>query len=190
LSVLLVALAAVGAAAVSLWAYQEHREDKLHFHSVTAHRLYRSAQPTPQALRLGLPRRGITMVINLRSAGEDAETFAREQQACRDLGVRLVNIPVTAALPSDEQIEQFLRAVRASSGAALVHCQMGRSRTAMMVAAWRIVVEDVSPQQAREEMIRRGFRPGDPIHASLPDLLRRLSEDRNAWLARTAANCS
>lgn len=172
---------------MAAWALSEYQEDKFHPHAVRRGLLYRSRQPNNETFR-GLKRRNITQVINLRSELEDPEAYAVEANACRKHGITTVCIPIGEFVPDDRQIEQFLRAVNDNKGATLVHCAQGRTRTGVMVAAFRVVMDAWPAQQAFDEMVQHEYNPSD---ANRPDeilqLLERLGRQRAEWLERLAA---
>jgi tyrosine-protein phosphatase SIW14 len=173
-------------AAVAVWTYDEHQEDRYRLHRVRRGVLYRSRQPGPDELNKGLKRRGITTIVNLRPEAEDPAAFQAEERVCQALGVGFVNIPVQGRPPTDDQLEAFLKLVRRNRGAVLVHCEMGRSRTGVMVAAFRVVVEGLAPRQALDEIIDYGANLEEAERADMLAFLERLSHERRGWLARTA----
>jgi len=183
----LVAAALLGTAAgVGLWLYQERQEDKFRAHAVKRGVLYRSPQPGPEQLA-GLRRRNIRTVVNLRPAKQGPAAFAEEQRTCQALGLEFVNLPIWSILPSDAQIEQFLRLVRRPDrGAVLVHCEYGRARTGAMVAAYRVLVEGVAVDSALGEMLGHWRECTQAERDAVMELLQRLQRDRQEWLARTA----
>jgi tyrosine-protein phosphatase SIW14 len=64
----------------------------------------------------------------------------------------MVSIPINTPVPSDEDVSRFLAVLaQASGGATLVHCEHGRSRTGMMVAAYRVLVDHWTPERALGE---------------------------------------
>lgn len=147
--------------------------------------LYRSGQPRSSLQWDFIYRRNIRAIVDLCSRREDPSAFEEERQACAAAGIRLLSIPVTASLPADEQIRQFLQVMRGGKKV-LVHCQYGRGRTGIMVAAYRVVIEDRSADQALHEMLDQGWRPEDGNEAEARDLLTRLQRDRGQWLETTS----
>ena len=149
--------------------------------------LYRSKQPSGRQWD-ALKRDGIAMVVNLRPAAADPVAFAGEQDACAEAGVRLVHIPFASAVPTDDQIAEFLRAVRTSPGPVLVHCEYGRSRSGLMVGVYRVVIQGWRAEQAMAEMRLLTDRTMPFHYEEKLALLERLERDRRAWLDRLAAD--
>jgi protein tyrosine/serine phosphatase len=179
-----IALAAAVASALAIWwMVREHQEQSQAFLTVKEGVLYRSRQPDPMEGGK-LSRLGITQVVNLRGRFEDEGVFDREEAVCRQAGVKFVNIPIGAVLPSDAQVETFLRLVVANRGATLVHCQKGKSRTGAMVASYRIVVEGWKPARAMEELLRLGDKSDAENLSEKEALFQRLFKERQAWLGR------
>ena len=118
--------------------------------------LYRGAQPKEVGLS-ELKMLGITTIVDLR--GEDREKVAWERKHAESLGMRFVHIPVSGwSPPSDEQIVQFLSLFRSQPGQKVfVHCRFGDDRTGVFTAAYRIAIDEWSPEQAMQEMYFFGF---------------------------------
>lgn len=113
-------------------------------------RLYRSAQPTRKGMH-NLKRRGIVTVLNLRSFHSDRDELE---------GIELASehISMTAWSPKEEEIVRFLQIVSDSKKIpVLIHCQHGADRTGVACAAYRIVVENWSKEEAIREMTDGGF---------------------------------
>jgi len=133
-----------------------HNEDKQRFVTVEAGRLYRSRQPLETQLRHRTGPADIRRIVNLRPASEDRPpgVFAMQVRVCGELGIEMVNLPITEILPTMEQVATFLQTVRQPDGATLVHCEHGRNRTSVMVAAYRIVDQNWTVDRAMDEMLQ------------------------------------
>lgn len=179
--VVVVALILVGGG-LGLWAHSSYY--LWLFAPVVRGGLYRSRQPTGRQWAL-LERNGIRTVINLRPRGEDPEAFDEERTRCEAAGVRLVELPVTAEAPDDEKILSFLRETRRGPAPVLVHCEHGRNRTGVMVAAYRIVVQGWSVGKAMADLESFGPNLDDAKRRKLVRLLARLHAQRDLWRRRT-----
>jgi protein tyrosine phosphatase (PTP) superfamily phosphohydrolase (DUF442 family) len=112
--------------------------------------LYRGAQPSTDGFK-ELQHMGVGIVVNFRNEAKETST---EKGAVESLGMKYVGIPWSGRdNPSDAQIVQFLDLVRDNPKTKIfVHCQRGADRTGTMVAAYRVVVQHQSVQDAVSEM--------------------------------------
>ena len=112
--------------------------------------LYRGAQPEKDGLA-ALPALGITTVVNLRSAHSDRPMLA-------GTGLRYEELPLEADGVRVEDVIRFLRLATAPwNGTVFVHCKHGADRTGVMIAAYRVVVQNWSKDEALREMVDGGF---------------------------------
>ncbi len=128
-------------------------------------RVYIGGQPDEDALR-ALPGRGITAVINLRTAGEMGDTNKvpfDEAVLVNNLGMEYVWIPLgDREHPySPAVVDSFAAALERHPGPVLLHCRSG-SRVSYVWAAYLVRHRgwDVSKAYARGEAIgirRSGF---------------------------------
>jgi len=156
------------------------------FGVVAPNRLYRCRQPVGLQYPVLFRRYGIRRVISLRMEEEDPVAMSAEIIACRQAGVDYVNIPIGAPLPDDAQIERFLRAVRSSDGAVLLHCEHGRHRTGFLSAAYRVLFDDWTVERAMSvELDAYDAAPEPGKREKTREILQRIRAERGAWLART-----
>ena len=112
--------------------------------------LYRGAQPEEAGFS-GLKNLGVRTVVNLR-------TFHSDRDECRDAGLEYVHIPVQAWDGEDDEVVEFLEVVsNPDNQPVFVHCMHGADRTGVMSAAYRIVVQGWSKEEAIREMTEGGF---------------------------------
>jgi protein tyrosine phosphatase (PTP) superfamily phosphohydrolase (DUF442 family) len=118
--------------------------------------LYRGAQPRDQGLS-ELKKLGVMTIVDLRA--EDPERVTSERKLAESLGMHFVHIPVNGwDPPNNEQLVQFLSLFRDNPGQKIfVHCHFGDDRTGVFVAAYRMVFEKWSAEQATSEMYYFGF---------------------------------
>jgi protein tyrosine/serine phosphatase len=119
------------------YIFNDHAGLRLLFQN--AHRvsdeLVRSNQPWPHQLRRWKAR-GVRTIINLRGEGAGA-AYHLERQACAELGLHLVNFPVTAkAAPPAAQVRAAADLFDAIAYPALMHCKSGADRTSLMSALY------------------------------------------------------
>jgi len=112
--------------------------------------LYRGAQPTAAGMR-ELKAMGIRTVVNLRAMHSD-----RDEMSGTDLAYE--HIPMEAWNPEGEDVVRFLQIVTDKNRTPVfVHCQHGADRTGTMCAAYRIIVQGWTKDEAIEEMTKGGF---------------------------------
>ncbi|HEX5278098.1 MAG TPA: dual specificity protein phosphatase family protein [Fluviicoccus sp.] len=134
--------------------------------------LWRGAQPTREGFR-ELERNGVTTVISLR-IGEDNS----DAPLLSGTGLRYVQIPMKAWHPEKDKLKRFLQEVdhvrRQGRGSVFVHCQQGRDRTGYAVAAYRMVMEGWTADQAIAEMFDFRF---NRLWRGNPGFIRELGVD-------------
>lgn len=111
--------------------------------------LYRSRQPDRQGFEEAR-RKGIRTVINLRSSHTDAKLVD-------GLGLKLIEIPMNAWDLDEGRILAALRAIQTSPKPVLIHCEHGADRAGVVSAAYRVVVQGWSKDEAVAELKKGGF---------------------------------
>jgi protein tyrosine/serine phosphatase len=93
--------------------------------------LVRANQPWPHQLA-AWKARGIKTVVNLRG-GFDASFHALEKDACRRLGLEMVDFTITSReVPSRERVLGAQRLFETIAYPALMHCKSGADRAGIM----------------------------------------------------------
>jgi len=125
--------------------------------------LYRGGQPHGRDFA-DLKAIGVKTVVNLTS--DDA--MPNEQTMTEATGMAYVQIPMTTrTAPTAAQIEQFLGIVNDRVRQPVyVHCVGGRHRTGVMTAAYRMVHDGWTADQAFKEMKQYKFG-ADFLHPEL-----------------------
>lgn len=126
-------------------------------------RLFRGAQPSPGGFD-ALAKMGIDIVVDASGAQS-----ASEEKEVQRRGMRYVAIRWHCSSPHDEVFARFLRLVRENpSQKVFVHCHLGKDRTGMMVASYRMADEGWSADEAMLEM--QGFGFSSAHHLLCPHL--------------------
>lgn len=113
--------------------------------------IYRSAQPTPEGMKNIEKRLGIKTVINLRS-------YNSNQDEIKGTGLKEIRVKMQAWNPDRQELIRVLRQLRDPENAPyLVHCQHGADRTGMVIAMYRMTVQDWKREDAIEEMRNGGY---------------------------------
>jgi tyrosine-protein phosphatase SIW14 len=133
--------------------------------------LYRGSQPDLSEL-YQLKKLGVNIIIDLRA--ESPRTAEEERIRAEALGMRFHRIPIGGfSNPTTSDLVHFFQILRDSPDQSIfVHCEFGRDRTGVMIAAYRIAFEHWSSEQAISEMMRFGFNR--PWHPSMLAFIRRL----------------
>ena len=127
--------------------------DVRNFDRVNAH-LLRGGEPSLVGLQ-ELGALGVKIDIDLRESGEGTET---EKRAAEKLGIKYVNIPLSAfGAPSKEQMEHVLSLLFSSSDTVFVHCRRGKDRTGTVVACYRIQHDGWDNRRALLEARQHGM---------------------------------
>jgi len=112
--------------------------------------LFRGAQPHHDGYQQ-LKNLGVNIVVDLHNTGSGQSDERREVET---LGMRYVSMPASNIYgPTSDQVAQFLKLVRDNPDKKIfVHCNLGADRTGVMVATYRMVQQQWSPDQAYNEM--------------------------------------
>lgn len=112
--------------------------------------LYRGAQPSKAGLR-ALKNLGVDTVVSL-TLGRDE--ISGEKDDVEALGMRYVHLPwSTVRDPPPERVSAFLALLTSlPNETVFVHCKAGVDRTGVMVAAYRIAVDQWRSDSALAEM--------------------------------------
>ncbi|MBK9141754.1 MAG: tyrosine-protein phosphatase [Candidatus Melainabacteria bacterium] len=127
------------------------------FHRIND-RLFRGGQPSRKGLE-SLRTSGIKTVINLR---EETSSIETEDLICRTIGIDFISIPLRPfAVPETDHLLAFLSVTETiDKQPCFVHCLHGMDRTGLMVALYRLRVEDWTYDEAYREMLSHGFHEG------------------------------
>lgn len=141
------------------------------FGRVNTH-LFRGAQPTGPGFA-ALRALGVDTILSLTLV---ADGTAIEQKQVEELGMRYVNVPMSATRPpTQEQISDFFAALADQPDKTVfVHCWQGADRTGVMIALYRIAHEGWTADQAVDEM--RAFRFYAFFHPRLEQFVREFAE--------------
>jgi protein tyrosine phosphatase (PTP) superfamily phosphohydrolase (DUF442 family) len=112
--------------------------------------LYRSEQPTAEGMR-NLEKLGIKTVLSLRAFHSDEDEVEKTHLSTERIYIKTWHI-------EDEDVVKFLKIVTdPAKQPVLVHCQHGADRTGTMCAAYRVVVQGWSKDEAIREMTDGGY---------------------------------
>jgi protein tyrosine/serine phosphatase len=141
------------------WAVRIEKTGVPNLHRVSDE-LYGGGQPTAEGFHQ-LKTMGVKTVINLRFFHND-----REKIAVTDLAYE--EIPMNVWHAEDEDVVRFLKLLEDKKRAPFYfYCNLGADRTGLMCAAYRIVVQGWTKDEAIAEMTQGGFG----FHAVFPNLV-------------------
>lgn len=126
--------------------------------------LYRSAQPEREGFT-ALQQMGIRSVLNLRE-------FHKDTRKARHTQLHLMAYPVAAGELTAADVENCLALIEQAPKPVLVHCWHGSDRTGMIVAAYRIVYQGWSVEEAEKEFREERFGYHEFWYGNLLELLR------------------
>lgn len=132
------------------WAVPISAEGLPNLHKVS-NDLYRSAQPLANGMT-SAKNLGIKTVLSLRDTEFDGMLNKQENAQ-----LNLVRVPIIAWNIKDESIIEALTVIQNSPKPVLVHCRHGADRTGMIVAFYRIVYQNWTKEQAKDELVNGGF---------------------------------
>ena len=133
-----------------------------HFDEVIPGVLYRSAQPDTERWPVLRDEYKIRTVVNFRFDDPGDESMIFEKEFCKANNIKLVRLALDDNPPTEEELKTFLDIVKnPANQPVLVHCELGRSRTGVMVAAYRIKGNGWSAEKAIEESrnYKQNIRP-------------------------------
>jgi len=125
--------------------------------------LYRANQPSPGRLRVYKEKFAIRTVVNLRGENDQLGWYRLEEQACRVLGIHLINIQVySRGLVSGEKIIKLREIISSLELPALVHCKSGADRAGFFTVLYR------------------HYRLGEPIEHAVSELSIKYGHSKSA----------
>ncbi len=138
--------------------------------------LYRGAQPSRVGFE-SLAHMGIDIVVDERLSGKGAE-----RKTVNGLGMQFVSLPWHCWLPRDKTMVQFLKLLWENPGKKVfVHCRYGDDRTGMLIAAYRMAVDNWTAAEARQEMNQFEFNRNVcyPLQSYERNFEKRLRKDKS-----------
>ncbi len=106
--------------------------------------VYRSEQPSRNGFR-ELEALGVKTAITFRRNKDDTKK-------AKGTAIALVHMPLKTAELTEAQITEALRAINEAEKPVLVHCWHGSDRTGAIMAAYRVVIENWTPEEAIKEL--------------------------------------
>jgi protein tyrosine/serine phosphatase len=93
---------------------------------------------------------GVREVLNLRDLHSDKDD-------AKGTALILHRIETDAGDLTEDEILEALKIIKGATGPILVHCRYGADRTGAVIAAYRVVMQGWSTEDAIDEMINGGY---------------------------------
>lgn len=140
------------------------------FATVVAGEVYRSNQPTRERLAAYARDHGIRSVLNLRGADPGADWYEAERKTADDLGLTLIDFPMSAGRALDRSgADALLTLLRNAPKPLLIHCRSGADRTGLASVMYRALVEAAEVGAAEGQLsIRYGHFSVPLLSAAWP----------------------
>ena len=160
-------LAALVVIAGALTSWDLVLKDRLatkHWGVVEQGLIYRSGRLPLDRAQATLANHHIRVLIDLTENKPSNRFQPKERAAATALGIEYHNFPLIGDGTGD--IAHYANAIavmlqaRREGKPVLIHCAAGAQRTGGVVAAYRVLVEQKSPDEARAELKRYGWKPG------------------------------
>ncbi len=125
------------------------------------HNLYAGGRPKEAGVEQ-LAQMGIKTIVDLERGifEEEPQVVKREEETAEKLGIRFQKVPILSFFPpKDERVDKALSLITdPDNQPVFIHCEHGRDRTGIVIAAYRMKFEGWPPQEAYKEMKKYGFR--------------------------------
>jgi tyrosine-protein phosphatase SIW14 len=128
--------------------------------------LYRSEQPHKNGMK-ELQKAGVHTILNLRIGQYD-------QRKADDTHLILEHVPIHTGRINYNDIVQSLKIIHHSEKPILVHCLHGSDRTGCIIAAYRMVYENWSTDEAIQEFTDKNFGYHEELYPNILHLLQTL----------------
>ena len=97
----------------------------------------------------------------------------KEEIRSIDRNIALFEIPLDTGKISENDLLKILTVIRDAPKPLLIHCWHGSDRTGCAVAAYRIIFENWSVEDAVSELMKPEYGHHKYIYTNIPELLRK-----------------
>ena len=95
---------------------------------------------------------GIRTVIDLRENRPNKPWAVLERRFCAENGIRYIKLPIGPERLTDQELKTIVETISdPQCQPVLVHCELGKSRTGIAVAAYRVVAQGWNYEMALAE---------------------------------------
>jgi len=114
--------------------------------------MWRGNQPSPARLKK-LKEMGFRTILNLRGAQPGKAYYELEHHACRELGLKVIDLRWgSREAPFADNIEHLARVFAAIEYPAFMHCKSGADRAGIAAALFKLLHERASVEAAMEQL--------------------------------------
>lgn len=115
---------------------------RLNLHEI-APGVYRSSQPTMGQFKKLQEKLGIKTVVNLKNDNRNSAYFLFEEERCKQLGLKLVNVSIRSReMPRTDQLLEYKRVMEEEiEKPVLIHCKAGADRTGIFCTLYQYFIE-------------------------------------------------
>lgn len=128
---------------LSLSGIKKEHGPPSNFHKVNEE-IYRSSQPKKQNFH-ALSEMGIKSILNLRHTATD-------KKEAKGSNIELFHVPINTWVINEKHLIEALKIIKKAPKPILIHCLHGSDRTGAVVAAYRIICQNWTKEQAIEEL--------------------------------------
>ncbi|MDM9629601.1 dual specificity protein phosphatase family protein [Rhizobium sp. S152] len=147
------ALYLLGMPALLIGGYGLHLQATNNFHTVVAGEVYRSSQPSAQAIAGFEKAYGIKTIINLRGEGDNSKWYREEVEQARALGIQHVDFGMSAHKElTPARAEALIAIMRDAPKPLLIHCLSGADRTGLASALYLAAISGAGERKAEGQM--------------------------------------
>ncbi len=123
------------------------------FHTVVPGVVYRSAQPSPEDVRIWTKTYGLKTIVNLRGKWKNEPFYIAEIATAKELQIGHIDIRFPGIrLPSGDSLRRFVAALENSPKPLLLHCRMGADRAGVGSVMAAMALGGESYRKARGQM--------------------------------------
>lgn len=154
------------AAGIGIWdEVFKYRFFAKRFGIVVPGKIYRSGQISRWMIGPTLEKHDVQIVVDLTSYNADDQHQRAEVETARELGVEHVRFPMSGdgvgGVQQYADVIEILVSCEHESKPVLVHCAAGAQRTGGVVASYRLLVQNKTPEEAIDEMESYGWSGGE-----------------------------